>query len=68
MRKQIVSGSKKELIEVARGGLVHTLTAVDKHETGLQMTLKLQGPCGLLIDQVLLAHIDILGPTLLMKC
>ena len=32
-RKQIVSGSKKELIEGARGVLVHTLTAVDKHET-----------------------------------
>ena len=29
---------------------------------GLQITLKLQGPCGPLTDQVLLAHIDILGP------
>ena len=35
---------------------------------GLQITLKLQGPCGLLTYQVLLTHIDILGPTFSMKC
>ena len=36
--------------------------------TGLQITLKLQGPCGPLTDQVLLAHINILGPTFSIKC
>ena len=36
--------------------------------TGLQITLKLQGPCGPLTDQVLLAHTDILGPTFSIKC
>ena len=35
---------------------------------GLQITLKLQGPCGPLTDQVLLAHTDILGPTFSIKC
>ena len=34
---------------------------------GLQITLKLQGPCGLLTYQVLLAHNDILGPLIFMK-
>ena len=36
--------------------------------SGLQITLKLQGPCGPLTDQVLLAHTDILGPTFSIKC
>ena len=42
---------------------IHVHTTV----SGLQITLKPQGPCGPLTDQVLLAHIDILGPTFSMK-
>ena len=38
------------------------------YSTGLQIILKLQGPCELLTYQVLLAHIDILGSTFSMKC
>ena len=37
------------------------------YSTGLQIILKLQGPCGFLTYQDLLAHIDILGPKYLMK-
>ena len=40
----------------------------DDAQAGLQITLKIQGPCGPLPLQVLLAHIDILGPTFSMKC
>ena len=35
--------------------------------SGLQIILKLQGPCGFLTYQDLLAHIDILGPKYSMK-
>ena len=36
--------------------------------TELQIILEIQGPCGLITEQVLLAYIEIMGPTFSMKC
>ena len=50
-------------------GSLKDVAFVHVHEfnAGLQIILKLQGPCGLLTYQVLLGHINILGPTFSMK-
>ena len=73
---QITPGAKAKMVKVIIHpektnliwchGNIHQLHKY--YNPGLQITLKLQGPCGPLTDQVLLAHTDILGPTFSIKC